>query len=376
MTDHIQTVVAGAGVVGLAIARKLALSGHDVIVLESADAIGTGTSSRNSEVIHSGIYYPKDSLKARLCVAGRKALYDYCESHGIEYRRAGKLIVATSIEEIETLKSLRAKAENNGVNDLIWLSSEEATALEPALFCTAALLSPSTGIIDSHGYMLALQGDAEASGAMVAFNSPLIGGKVNSGATVERFLIQAGGENPAEFTCTNFVNSAGLGAQSVAHSIEGIPSEAIPPLYYAKGNYFVLSGKAPFQHLIYPAPVSGGLGTHSTLDLGNQTKFGPDVEWIGTPEYVVNPARGEVFYDSIRRYWPALPDGALEAGYSGIRPKLVGPGEEAADFMISGARDHNVAGLVNLFGIESPGLTSSLAIAESVYQCLIEDGNS
>jgi len=366
MTDHIETVVIGAGVVGLAIARKLAQSDQEVIVLEAENAIGTGTSARNSEVIHSGIYYPKDSLKARLCVEGRIAIYEFCKTHGVKHKRNGKLIVATSEAEIDTLKSLRTKAENNGVDDLVWLTSEEARALEPELECTAALLSPSTGIIDSHAYMLALQGDAEAAGAMFAFNSPIISGKVLSESTEEKFKIQTGGDAPMEFTCQNFINAAGLGAQSVAQCIDGIPKDTIPSLYYAKGNYFILSGKSPFKHLIYPAPVPGGLGTHSTVDLGNQTKFGPDVEWIEAPDYVVNPKRGEIFYEQIRRYWPGLPDNALEAGYAGIRPKIAARGADAADFIISGPEDHDITGLVNLFGIESPGLTSSLAIAEYV----------
>lgn len=375
MTDHVETIIIGAGVIGLAIAHKLARSGQEVIILEAENAIGTGSSARNSEVIHSGIYYPTNSLKARLCVAGRKALYQYCDTFSVAQKKLGKLIVATSKDEIKTLQFLQQKATANGVHDLIWLSVEEARRREPELKCTAALLSPSTGIIDSHGYMLSLQGDAEAHGTVIAFNSPLTKGRVNAEASANspnRFTIHTGGDSPAELSCKNLIIAAGHGAQTAAHAIDGIPKDSIPPQFRAKGNYFVLSGKSPFRHLVYPAPVAGGLGIHSTLDMGNQTKFGPDVEWIDSPDYVVDPARARTFYTAIRKYWPGLPDGALEPGYVGIRPKVVGPNDANADFMIMGMTQHGIAGLVNLFGIESPGLTASLAIADYTAELLNE----
>jgi L-2-hydroxyglutarate oxidase LhgO len=360
--DRVECVVVGAGVVGLAIARRLAQAGLEVVVLEAAEGIGTVTSSRNSEVIHAGIYYPAHSLMARMCVAGKHALYDYCRDHGIPHRKCGKLIVATTPSETEKLQSIKAHAEANGVLDMQTLGGDAARKMEPALKCDAALLSPSTGIIDSHAFMLALRGDAEAAGAACAFHAPLLRGK----AGADGIELDVGGAAPMTLQCRLLINSAGLGAPAVARSIDGMPIELIPPAYLAKGNYFSCSARAPFSHLIYPVPEPGGLGVHLTLDLAGQARFGPDVEWVDTVDYAVDPARAERFYPAIRRYWPMLPDGALMPSYSGIRPKIVPPAVAKQDFMIQGPRDHGVAGLINLFGIESPGLTSSLAIADHV----------
>ncbi|MEA2883357.1 MAG: hypothetical protein QOH32_2613 [Bradyrhizobium sp.] len=360
--DRVECVVIGAGVVGLAIARRLAQAGLEVVVLEAAEGIGTVTSSRNSEVIHAGIYYPAGSLMARMCVAGKHALYDYCRDHGIPHRNCGKLIVATTHAETAKLQSIKAHAEANGVLDMAVLGGEAARELEPALKCDAALLSPSTGIVDSHAFMLALRGDAEAAGAAYAFHAPLLRGR----AVANGFELDVGGDAPTTLACRLLVNSAGLGASGVARSIDGMPIELIPPAYLAKGNYFSCSARAPFSHLIYPVPEPGGLGVHLTLDLAGQARFGPDVEWIDTVDYAVDPGRAEKFYPAIRRYWPTLPDGALLPAYSGIRPKIVPPAVARQDFMIQSAREHGVAGLINLFGIESPGLTSSLAIADHV----------
>jgi L-2-hydroxyglutarate oxidase LhgO len=360
--DRVECVVIGAGVVGLAIARRLAQAGLEVVVLEAAEGIGTVTSSRNSEVIHAGIYYPAGSLMARMCVAGKHALYDYCRDHGIPHRNCGKLIVATTPAETAKLQSIKAHAEANGVLDMAVLGGEAARELEPALKCDAALLSPSTGIVDSHAFMLALRGDAEAAGAAYAFHAPLLRGR----AAANGFELDVGGDAPMTLACRLLVNSAGLGATAVARSIDGMPIELIPPAYLAKGNYFSCSARAPFSHLIYPVPEPGGLGVHLTLDLAGQARFGPDVEWIDTVDYAVDAARAEKFYPAIRRYWPTLPDGALLPAYSGIRPKIVPPAVARQDFMIQSSREHGVAGLINLFGIESPGLTSSLAIADHV----------
>ena len=360
--DKVDCVVVGAGVIGLAIARKLAMAGHEVIVLEAAEGIGTVTSSRNSEVIHAGIYYRAGSLMARMCVSGKRALYQYCADHGIPHRNCGKLIVATTPKETEKLQSIRAHAEANGVLDMQLLPGEAARALEPALNCDAALLSPSTGIIDSHAYMLALRGEAEAAGAAFAFHTPLVRAKVTAG----RIEIETGGEAPMTLACELLVNAAGLGAPAVARQIEGMPIELIPCAYLAKGNYFSCSARAPFSHLIYPVPEPGGLGVHLTLDMAGQARFGPDVEWIDSIDYAVDPARADRFYPAIRKYWPMLPDGALMPSYSGIRPKIVPPAVATQDFLIQGPGDHGVSGLINLFGIESPGLTSSLAIADYV----------
>jgi L-2-hydroxyglutarate oxidase LhgO len=360
--DSIEYVVVGAGVVGLAIARRLALAGGEVLILESESAIGTITSSRNSEVIHAGIYYPHDSLMARFCVLGRKLLYAYCAEHGVPHRNCGKLIVATSDAETDKLASIRQHAAQNGVDDLRMISAAEANTLEPAVHCTAALLSPSTGIIDSHSYMLALRGDAEAHGASLAFNAPLRSAVV----TTDGFIIEAGGSDPLTLGCRKLINAAGLSAPALARNIVGMPQDRIPQAYFAKGNYFSLSSRAPFSRLIYPVPVPGGLGVHLTLDMAGQARFGPDVEWIDAIDYAVDPQRAAKFYPAIRRYWPDLPDGALQPSYSGIRPKIVPPAIANQDFVVQGPRDHGIDGLVNLFGIESPGLTSSLAIADYV----------
>ncbi|WP_371421077.1 NAD(P)/FAD-dependent oxidoreductase [Tardiphaga sp.] len=362
--DKVECVVVGAGVVGLAIARRMAEAGREVIVLEAADAIGTVTSSRNSEVIHAGIYYPAGSLMARLCVAGKQALYDYCRDRGIPHRNSGKLIVATRPEEIAKLASIKAHAEANGVADLEEISGAEARALEPALACEAALLSPSTGIVDSHSYMLSLRGEAEAAGAAFAFLAPLERGRVTAGG----FELDVGGEAPMTLACDMLINSAGLSATAIARMLDGMPLDLIPPAYLAKGCYFSCNAKAPFSRLIYPVPEPGGLGVHLTLDLAGQARFGPDVEWVDHIDYTVDPARGERFYPAIRRYWPSLPDGALMPSYSGMRPKIVPPAVAVQDFMIQGAQTHGVPGLINLFGIESPGLTSSLAIADYVAE--------
>jgi L-2-hydroxyglutarate oxidase LhgO len=362
--DRVDCVVVGAGVVGLAVARALAQAGREVIILEAAEAIGTGISSRNSEVIHAGIYYPKDSLMARFCVAGRHALYEFCAGHGVPHKRCGKLIVATNEAEAGKLASIEARAQANGVDDLRLLSVAEAEALEPALGCTGALLSPSTGIVDSHHLMLALLGDAEAAGASLALNAPLVGGRAQ-GEGVE---LEIGGEAPLTLSCRLVVNAAGLEAPVVARNIAGMPQEAVPSRYFAKGNYFTLSMRSPFSHLIYPVPEPGGLGVHLTIDLGGQAKFGPDVEWIEKIDYNVDPARGERFYMAIRRYWPGLPDGSLQPGYAGVRPKIVPPSIAVQDFVVQSQREHGVAGLINLFGIESPGLTSSLALADHVAE--------
>ena len=369
MAEQVDTVVIGAGVVGLACARTLAQAGRDVIVLEKAEDIGTGTSSRNSEVIHGGIYYAKDSLKALCCVEGKHMLYDYCASHGIEHNRIGKVIVAITEDEIAKLEELKAKGEANEVHDLEWLDAKQMKEMEPNVTAAAGLLSPSTGIIESHGYMLSLQGELEDRGGMIAFNTPTLGGEVLADGQIR---IRAGGDAPMELDCSLVINAGGLYAQHIAHAIDGIPEDSIPGAFYAKGHYFTIAGKSPFNHLIYPAPVVGGLGTHSTLDLGGGTKFGPDVEWLDIThpdqiDYKVDESRAESFYGAIRRYWPGLPDGALSPGYTGVRPKLTNSNDKyAADFVIQGADVHGLANYVGLYGIESPGLTSSLAIAKRV----------
>ncbi len=361
VTERVQCLVVGAGVVGLAVARHLAMRGIEVVVLEAADAIGTETSSRNSEVIHAGIYYPRDSLKARLCVAGKHALYDYCASHGVPHRRCGKLIVATSDDEVAVLEEIRQRAAANGVGDLHFVEPAEARRLEPDLRCTAALMSPSTGVIDSHGLMLAYQGDAEDHGAMIAFMSRITGGRVTADGIEVRVADGEGGE--IRLACDLLVNSAGLHAQNVARRIDGIPPDSVPAQYFCKGSYFSLLGRQPFGRLIYPVPMSASLGVHVTVDLAGQVRFGPDQEWIDGIDYDVDPARADVFYAAVRRYYPDLADGALQPAYSGVRPKLQAPGEPAADFVVQGPEAHGIAGLVNLYGIESPGLTASMAIA-------------
>jgi L-2-hydroxyglutarate oxidase LhgO len=358
--EAVDTVVVGAGVVGLACARALALAGREVLVLEAAAAIGTGVSSRSSEVIHAGIYYPAGSLKARLGVRGRRLLYDYCAARGVPHRRCGKLIVATADGQQEQLVELQERGALNGVDDLVLISRAAALALEPALACTAALLSPSSGIIDTHALMLAMQGDLEAAGGAVVTRTRVRSGRLEGGG------VQLNTEDGTTLRARLLVNCAGLGAQSLAHAIEGFPAERIPPLYLAKGNYFSIARRSPFRHLIYPVPEAAGLGVHLTLDLAGQARFGPDVEWIQRENYDVDPARCSSFYAEIRKYWPGLPEGSLEPAYAGIRPKVQGPGEAAADFVIAGPETHGQPGIVQLFGIESPGITASLAIGEHV----------
>lgn len=373
--DHIDACVIGAGVVGLAIGRALALHGLETVVLERADAIGTVTSARNSEVVHGGLYYQSGTLKARLCVTGNPQLYAYCESHGVPHRRCGKLVVATDAAQRVELQRLEAQARANGVGGLQWLDAAALRAIEPALHGVAALLSPSTGIIDSHALMLSLQGDLERHGGAVALCSPVLSIARDGDAHV----LQVGGESPSELGARIVVNAAGLWAPDLAHRHTGLDAQRLPRARYAKGSYYSLSGKAPFSRLVYPVPEPGGLGVHLTLDLAGQARFGPDVEWItpASPEeidYQVNPARAKGFHAAIRRYWPGLPDDALQPAYSGVRPKLQMPGEErpapSHDFVIEGPAEHGVPGLVQLFGIESPGLTASLAIADEVSQRL------
>ncbi len=368
--DSVEAIVVGAGVIGLAVGRALARRGLETIVLERAKTIGTGTSSRNSEVIHAGIYYPAGSLKARLCVQGRTMLYAFCESHGVAHRRCGKLVVATSAEQHAALRATQEKAAANGVA-LSWLETDAARALEPALSCSAALLSPDTGIVDSHGLMLALQGDLERHGGVLALQSPVLGVQCGEGAHV----VEVGGEMPTALSARIVVNAAGLWAPGLATVERGLPDALRPQAFHAKGNYFSLAGRAPFGRLIYPVPEQAGLGVHLTLDLAGQARFGPDVQWLepGDPDaidYRVDPSRAEAFYAEIRRYWPGLRDGVLQPAYSGVRPKLQGPGEPAGDFVLQGPADHGIAGLMNLFGIESPGLTASLALADEVLRRL------
>ncbi len=363
MRESVDCVVIGAGVVGLAVARALALQGRQVLVLEAADAIGIETSSRNSEVIHAGIYYPQGSLKAQLCVRGKELLYAYCEQRGLPFKRCGKLIVATSDAQRETLAAIRAKALANGVDDLLWLEADEARAMEPALQCVAALYSPSTGIVDSHALMLSLQGDLENAGGLVAFHARVCKAQV----TAEGIVVHTA--DGVELLARTVVNAAGLHAPGLAQSFDGLAASAVPAAYYAKGSYFTLSARSPFSHLIYPVPEAAGLGVHLTLDMGGQAKFGPDVEWVSGPDdLAVDPRRGDAFYAAVRSYWPQLPDAALAPGYAGIRPKISAPGEPSADFLIQGPREHGVRGLINLFGIESPGLTSCLALGEAVAE--------
>jgi L-2-hydroxyglutarate oxidase LhgO len=358
--ESVECLVVGAGVIGLAVARALARAGREVIVVESESGIGAGVSSRNSEVIHAGIYYRTGLDKTRLCVDGNAMLYAFCQEFGVPHKRCGKLLVAVNAGEVDKLTAIKAQAEANGVADLVWLSGEEARALEPALVAERALLSPSTGIIDSHAFMLALRGDAEAHGAMFAFETPVLAGCTGG----EGLVIEVGGPAPTRLAAGLVVNAAGLSAQALAHSIAGMPVDKIPPLHLAKGNYFSLSGRSPFSRLIYPMPTPGGLGVHLTLDLAGQAKFGPDVEWVDAIDYGVDPRRAASFYTAIRTYWPGLPEGALQPGYAGVRPKIARPGGSTTDFLLQTEKEHGVAGLINLFGIESPGLTASLAIAD------------
>jgi L-2-hydroxyglutarate oxidase LhgO len=358
----VDCLVIGAGVVGLAVARALARAGREVVVVEAENTIGTGASSRNSEVIHAGIYYSTALMKTRLCVEGKAMLYAFCHDYGVPYRQCGKLIVAATEIEIDGLTALERQARANSVDDLVWLSGEETRAIEPALKASRALFSPSTGIVDGHAFMLALKGDAETHGAVFALATPVVAGQVQT----QGMTIETEGAEPMRLAASVVINAAGFGAQTVARSIEGMPGDKIPPLHLAKGNYFSLSVRSPFSRLIYPMPAPGGLGVHLTLDLAGQARFGPDVEWVESIDYDVDPRRAESFYAAVRTYWPDLPDDALQPGYAGIRPKIARPGGSSTDFLIQTERDHGVRGLVNLFGIESPGLTASLAIAEEI----------
>ena len=366
MVWQVDAVVAGAGVVGLAAARALAAAGHEVLVLEAADCIGSGTSSRNSEVIHAGIYYPAGSLKAKLCVEGRRALYEFCAERQVAHRQCGKLIVATEAAQLGQLDAIRARAHANGATEVTAVSAAEVAEREPEVSCVGALWSPMTGIIDSHGLMLALRGEVEARGGALALKSPIVGGAIGE----DGIRLEVGGDEPCTLLARRFVNAAGLDAQRVAGLLAGFPAARVPRQYLARGCYFTLAGRQPFRHLVYPVPEPGGLGVHVTLDLAGQARFGPDVEWIERPGYQVDPARAEKFYGAVRRYWPGLADGAIQPGYAGIRPKLSGPGEPDADFLVHGPAEHGVPGMVNFFGIESPGLTASLALARLALQLL------
>ena len=366
--DQVDAVVIGAGVVGLAVARALSLAGHETLVLESQSLIGSGISSRNSEVIHAGIYYPAASLKARLCVDGKKLLYAYCDVAGVPYRRCGKLLVATAPDQVAQIRATQMRAQENGVDDLILLDRTQARALEPALHCDAALLSPSTGIIDSHALMTSYQGDLENAGGNVVLQTPVQEVQLGSGSRPLHVVKTADG---TQLGTSLLVNAAGLMAPALARSFIGFDAAHVPPAYFAKGNYFTLAVRPPFHRLIYPLPQAAGLGVHLTLDLAGQAKFGPDVQWVQDPEdFSVDPERAASFYSEVRKYWPGLPDDALQPAYAGIRPKINAPTDAAADFCIQGPVNHGVEGLVNLFGIESPGLTSSLAIGEYVAALL------
>ncbi|HZL01011.1 MAG TPA: NAD(P)/FAD-dependent oxidoreductase [Caulobacteraceae bacterium] len=355
--------VVGAGAVGLACAHALAGRGLSVVVLEKERAIGQGVSSRNSEVIHAGLYYPTGSLKARLCVAGRRALYPFLEAHKIDFRKCGKLVVAQAGEE-PRLAAIYAQARANGVEGVEQLTGADAIALEPGLRAAAAILSPESGVFDSHGYMVALAGEIEDRGGAVALAAPFEGATPLGAG--EGFSIHAGGAAPTRLATRLLVTAPGLGAQAVAARVEGFPAAAIPPRFLGKGVYFRLRGRAPFERLIYPPPIAGALGTHYRRDLGGQAIFGPDLAFVETEDYLVDPARAEGFYAYVRRFWPGLPDGALAPDYAGLRPKIHGPGDPQPDFRIDGLETHGLAGLVALFGIESPGLTASLAIGEEV----------
>jgi len=365
--EQVDCVVIGAGVVGLAVAREMALQGHETILLEREGSFGTISSARNSEVIHAGIYYPKDSLKAKLCVEGNRLLYEYCRTHQVGTQAYGKLIVADETQTND-LQAILYKAQNNGVPDIKMITGEEAKQLEPKLKCSAAILSASTGIVDSHAYMLSLLGGFEDAGGMVAYHSPLISAKPIGQGAEGGFELDIGGPDGMKLQTKLLINCAGMSAPAIAQKIEGLESKQIPKAYFAKGNYFSFSGKSPFTHLIYPIPEAGGLGVHLTLDMAGQAKFGPDVEWLdieneGQIDDTVNPKRSEGFYEAVRRYWPELKDNSLQPDYSGVRAKIVPPNTPAGDFCFNTPQDHGLQGLYNLYGFESPGLTSSIAIA-------------
>src|SRR5579862_74651 len=361
-----QVLVIGAGVVGLAVARAAALDGHDVTVAEMTGGIANGVSSRNSEVIHAGLYYPTGTLRAVHCVRGRRLLYGFCAAHGVAHRKCGKLVVATNAAELAKVEAISAQAQLNGVEGVEMIGGNAARAMEAELFCIGALWSPETGIIDSHGYMRALWGELEDRGGMIAFETPV----ERMSFKAPHWHVQFGGRDAGTLDFDAVVNSAGLGAQALARRIEGYPPDRVPRLVFGKGNYFGFAGRPVFSRLIYPTPTDGGLGVHVTFDLAGRMRFGPDVEWIAQENYAVDPRRAESFYARIRTYWPGLPDDSLVPDYAGIRPKLSGPGEAQADFMIAGPADHGMPRLVNLFGIESPGLTASLSLAEDVVKYL------
>ena len=365
-----EAVVVGAGVIGLSVARSLAARGLEVLVLEQDAGIGQATSTRNSEVIHAGLYYPTGSLKARLCVEGRRALYQYCAERGIPHRRCGKLVVATEPDEDAAVQHVYERAHANGVEDIALIGNKQLHEMEPHVRGTSALFSGTTGIIDSHALMLAYQGDAEAGGATVSLRTPVVAGAFGGGS----ITIRTGGAEPTEIETTLLVNTAGLGAWDLSSRLEGLDPKTIPPRHLAKGNYFALSGRAPFSHLVYPVPMAAGLGIHLTFDLGGEARFGPDVEWVDRIDYAVDPGRAEAFYAAIRRYWPDLPDGVLLPAYAGIRPKTKGPGEGAADFIIQGPADTGHPAYIALYGIESPGITSSLAIGDAVARLALGPG--
>ncbi len=366
MSDTVDCAIIGAGVVGLAIARRMAKAGREVVILEAETAFGTQTSARNSEVIHAGIYYEPGSMKAKLCVPGRKALYLYCAEHAVKHEQIGKIVVACEEAQVASMHKYMAQAVANGVDDLRLLSTQELHEMEPNVRAAAGFYSPSTGIIDSHGLMLSYLGEAEAHGAALALASPVLGGQVSN----QGIRLEVGGAETMTIDCRTVINAAGLRAPDVARSIRGIPLDSIPPAYYAIGHYYTLSGPSPFNHLVYPVTRQDWLGVHVTIDLGHQVKFGPDFEWIDRIDYRFDETREASFYEAIRRYYPGLPDGTLQPGYTGIRPRITGPGEPVQDFTFSGVREHGVEGLLNLFGIESPGLTSSLAIADHVASLL------
>ncbi|TPI61480.1 NAD(P)/FAD-dependent oxidoreductase [Mesorhizobium sp. B3-1-3] len=361
--DKLNTVVIGAGVVGLAIARALAMAGREVVVLERHNAIGTECSSRNSEVIHAGIYYSPGSLKARLCVEGRQELYRYCLDRNISHRSCGKIIVATSETQASTLTRIKETGIKNGVSDLRTVGADEIRDLEPELICFSGLMSPSSGIVDSHGLMLAFQADLEAAGGVIAFNTNVIGGRC-----LHDGICLTIGDDGYEVQASLVVNSGGLGAQILAANLIGFDRRTVPPRHLAKGNYFSLSGKPPFSHLIYPVPSGGGLGVHATIDLAGRVRFGPDVEWIDEVDYLPNGDRAAEFYDAVADYWPGVRTAFLSPEYAGIRPKIERPGGSATDFAIHDRHTHGQTGLINLYGIESPGLTASLAIGRVVSE--------
>jgi len=365
--DIVEYIIIGAGVIGLAIARQIALSGRDILIIEGAKTIGSGISARNSEVIHAGIYYPKDSLKAKFCVRGKELLYQYAKNHNIEHNNCGKILVATNDAQTDRLEGIKTQAANNGVLDLELITSSAAKSLENSLSCKAALFSPSTGIIDAHAFMLSLLGEVEDNGGSCSFLSKVE--RITPSDSGFTLNINCQGED-ITIRAKNVINAAGLSAVKIAENIASFPKDKCPEQRYAKGNYFKLTGKHDFKHLIYPLPQEAGLGIHLTLDLAGQVRFGPDVEWVDRPDYNVNTARKDDFYKAIRSYIPTLPDNSLIPDYCGIRPKIFFDDKPYTDFLIQDEKDHGIARLINLFGIESPGLTASLAIAEYIDEMI------